>query len=111
MTGTLDVTRGGNDIGTIESSKRFEGQGRDPVTDAGIRMGPREDLYVILGGWTEDGEATFKVFVHPLAIWIWIGGGVIVAGALIAFWPDAREERRVPVRRRQPAAEVQASHA
>jgi cytochrome c-type biogenesis protein CcmF len=111
VTGTLAVTRGGNDIGTIESSKRFEGQEREPVTDAGIRMGPQEDLYVILGGWTEDGEATFKVFVHPLVMWIWVGGGVIVAGALIAFWPDAREERRVPVRRLQPAAEVQASHA
>jgi cytochrome c-type biogenesis protein CcmF len=112
VTATLDVARGGNDVGSIESSKRFEGQQEDPVTDAGIWTGVREDLFVILGGWTEEGEATFKVFVNPLIMWIWVGGGVIVAGALIAFWPDVREERRVvPVRRWQPVAEVEASHA
>jgi cytochrome c-type biogenesis protein CcmF len=111
VTGTLDVTRGGNAIGSIESSKRYEGQRDEPVTDAGIRTTPKEDLFVILGNWTEDGEATFKVFINPLIMWIWVGGGVIVAGALIAFWPDAREESRVPVRRRQPVSKVEASHA
>ncbi len=111
VTATLDVSRGDKDVGTIESSKRFEGREQEPVTDAGIRTRPQEDLFVILGGWTEDGDATFKVFVSPLIMWIWVGGAVIVAGALIAFWPDAREERRVPVRRWQPAGEVETSHA
>ncbi len=111
VTGTLDVARGDNHIGTVKSGKRFESSGRETVTEAGIWTRPREDLYVILGGWTEDGEATFKVFVHPLIMWIWVGGGVLVAGTLIAFWPDAREERRVPVRRWLPVGEVEASRA
>ncbi|MEE8385677.1 MAG: heme lyase CcmF/NrfE family subunit [Dehalococcoidia bacterium] len=111
VTGILDVSRGDKHVATLESSKRFEGQGGDPVTDAGIWVRPHEDLFVVLGGWTDDGKATFKVFVNPLVIWIWIGGAVIVAGALIAFWPDARAERRVPVRRLQPIAEAEASHA
>jgi cytochrome c biogenesis factor len=79
------------------------------VTDVGIRTTPREDLYVILAGWTEDGDASFKVFVNPLIMWIWVGGGVLVAGTLIAFWPDAREESRVTERRLRPVGEVETS--
>jgi cytochrome c-type biogenesis protein CcmF len=111
VTGTLAVSRGGEHIGTIESSKRLEGRAQEPVTDVGIRSNPKEDLFVNLIGWTEDGEATFKVFVNPLIMWIWVGGGVIVAGALIAFWPDAREESRVSARRVLPVAEVETSRA
>ncbi|MBI2914265.1 MAG: cytochrome c biogenesis protein CcsA, partial [Chloroflexi bacterium] len=112
VSGILDVSRGGHPAGTIESSKRFQGQGRDePVTDPGIRSTPREDLYVILAGWTEDGKATFKVLVNPLVMWIWVGGTLIVAGTVIAFWPDAREERRVPVRRPLAVPGAEASRA
>jgi cytochrome c-type biogenesis protein CcmF len=112
VTGTLDVARGGEHVRFVDASKRFEGPGGESVTEPGIWTRPQEDLYVILGGWTEDGkQATFKVFVHPLIMWIWVGGGVLVAGALIAFWPDAREERRVPVRRWLPVGEVETSRA
>ncbi|OFW63218.1 MAG: hypothetical protein A2Y74_00500, partial [Actinobacteria bacterium RBG_13_63_9] len=124
VTATLDVSRGGEHIRSIDSSKRLEGQAQEPVTDPGIwtRRSPSlepvpwlglpgDDLYVVLGGLTEDGKATFKVFVNPLVSWIWVGGVVIVAGALMAFWPDAREEARVPVRRWQPGREVETSHA
>jgi cytochrome c-type biogenesis protein CcmF len=109
VTGVLDVARGDKHIGTIESSKRVEGLSQQPVTDAGIWSNPKEDLFVNLIGWTEDGEATFKVFVNPLIMWIWVGGGVLVTGTLIAFWPDARAESRVPARRVLPVAEVETS--
>ena len=112
VTGTLDVARGDRRIGTIESSKRLEGRAQELVTDVGIRSTPREDLYVILSGLTDDlSEATFKVFVNPLMMWIWVGGGVLVAGTLIAFWPDVREESRVPVRRLLPVGEVETGRA
>jgi cytochrome c-type biogenesis protein CcmF len=39
--------------------------------------------------------ATFRVIVDPLVTWIWIGGLIALAGALIAIWP-ARSLRRVP---------------
>jgi cytochrome c-type biogenesis protein CcmF len=37
----------------------------------------------------------FRVNVNPFVIWIWIGGAIGVAGALIAVWPapDARRRR------------------
>jgi cytochrome c biogenesis factor len=36
--------------------------------------------------------------VKPLVNLIWLAGFVFVGGALIALWPDAREQRRLAVR-------------
>ena len=41
-----------------------------------------------LDGWSEDGTVFFTAKINPLVIWIWIGGGVLLLGGLIAFWPD-----------------------
>jgi len=45
---------------------------------------------------SDDAPATFRVIVNPLVIWMWIGGLIALAGALIAVWP-ARRSRRTPV--------------
>jgi len=59
-------------------------------------MGWKDDLYVILSGLSplREGQATVKVMVRPLVSWIWIGGGVMVLGTVLALWPfgPAREE-------------------
>ena len=47
------------------------------------------------GYLAEDATATFRVIVNPLVTWIWIGGLISLAGALIAIWP-ARGARRRP---------------
>jgi cytochrome c-type biogenesis protein CcmF len=39
--------------------------------------------------------ATFRVIVDPLVTWIWIGGLIALAGALIAIWPSRRNRRRL----------------
>jgi cytochrome c-type biogenesis protein CcmF len=39
--------------------------------------------------------ATFRVIVNPLVTWIWIGGLLALAGAVLAIWP-ARRGRRSP---------------
>ena len=36
----------------------------------------------------------FRVNVNPFVIWIWIGGAIAVAGALIAIWPAPEARRR-----------------
>ena len=38
----------------------------------------------------DDAAATFRVIVDPLVTWIWIGGLIALAGALIALWPARR---------------------
>jgi cytochrome c-type biogenesis protein CcmF len=52
----------------------------------------------------------FRLIVSPLVGWIWIGGVIVVGGALVGLWPAPRRARRlarVPVARQpleEPAA-------
>jgi len=78
-------------IGKLSPEKYFHRSYQQPVTEVAIHATLREDLYVILVGWDKDGTAAFKVLVNPLVNWIWIGGGVLVLGGLVAFWPGRRE--------------------
>ena len=39
---------------------------------------------------------TFQVIVNPLVTWMWIGGLIALAGALIAIWPTPRPPPRRP---------------
>ena len=38
--------------------------------------------------------AQFRVIVSPLVMWIWIGGLIVIGGALIAMWPAPEASRR-----------------
>jgi cytochrome c-type biogenesis protein CcmF len=43
---------------------------------------------------TDPPPAQFRAIVSPLVAWIWIGGGIVVLGALTALWPSADARRR-----------------
>jgi cytochrome c-type biogenesis protein CcmF len=47
---------------------------------------------------TDTAPATFKVIVNPLVTWMWIGGLIALAGALIALWPTRGRRRGSLVR-------------
>jgi cytochrome c-type biogenesis protein CcmF len=38
--------------------------------------------------------ATFRMIVSPMVTWIWIGGLIVLAGALISLWPSPLTARR-----------------
>jgi cytochrome c-type biogenesis protein CcmF len=38
--------------------------------------------------------AAFRAIVSPMVVWIWIGGGIAVLGALIAAWPSPEARLR-----------------
>ena len=50
------------------------------------------------GYLAENSAATFKVIVNPLVTWMWIGGLIALAGALIAIWPTRGRRRGALVR-------------
>jgi peroxiredoxin len=69
-----------------------------------LHSGLREDLYLVLAGWGQDGGAvTLKVFINPLATFLWLGGLVLLAGGAIAVWPVTRSARVPALQARRQA--------
>lgn len=100
---TAEVTayRGDRLLGTLHPGQRFYASSPTPFATVDIRHHPGGDLYVILAAFDrEGGWATLKLQHHPLIGWIWLGGLVVVAGGLVAAWPE-RRRAAVPV----PASE------
>ncbi|HEY5941723.1 MAG TPA: cytochrome c-type biogenesis CcmF C-terminal domain-containing protein [Solirubrobacterales bacterium] len=46
----------------------------------------------------DNAAATFRIIVDPLVTWMWIGGIIALAGALIALWPTRGRRRGALVR-------------
>lgn len=60
-----------------------------------VRPGLREDLYLILAGWSEDQtQVTFRVLVNALANFLWLGGLIFLAGGTLAFWPRTKQQNK-----------------
>jgi cytochrome c-type biogenesis protein CcmF len=95
----VDVYRGGRYLGRQEPGRNFYFAEQQPSTEMSIRTDwtRLEDLDIIVEGTS--GRGVFvKVLVKPLVNLIWLAGLVFLGGAVIALWPDAREERRLAER-------------
>jgi cytochrome c-type biogenesis protein CcmF len=69
-----------------------------------VRTGFTEDVYLtlVVAPTEPDGDAVIGVIIQPLVTWLWIGGGIMGLGTLLAAWPDRRrrqEQRAEPVSR------------
>ncbi|MDP2917148.1 MAG: heme lyase CcmF/NrfE family subunit [Dehalococcoidia bacterium] len=93
VSATLSVSNSGERLGRLVAEKYFHRNHQNPVTEVAIKSTLIEDLYVILVGWDQDGTTAFKVLINPLVSWLWIGGVVLVVGALVAFWPERRRRQ------------------
>jgi cytochrome c-type biogenesis protein CcmF len=87
--GTFRVFNEGYEVGLLTPVLRFHPQQDSPIGRAVFRSSPAEDVYLILSGFSalEENQATLKVLVRPLVMWIWIGGFVMALGTMIAVWP------------------------
>ncbi|MCS7222321.1 MAG: heme lyase CcmF/NrfE family subunit [Anaerolineae bacterium] len=105
----LEIYRNGRYIGTLEPQRNiYFKTPEQPTSEVGILTGLREDVYAVLAGWEDNGaRASFKVYINPLMIWLWIGGLVLVLGTVIAIWPHRQEPAsilaRAPARAIHPA--------
>jgi cytochrome c-type biogenesis protein CcmF len=99
--GTFTVLNSNRQVAEMRPAKRFYPSEQQPIGTVDVRSTPREDLYLILSSFTQDGaSATLKVLIRPLVMWIWIGGAVMALGALVAIWPDRRALAAEPVKGR-----------
>ena len=99
----MDVRRGDRSLGTLSSGKNDYRAEQQVSNEVGIRSDhlTGEDLFVITDQINRDQSIVFKVFVKPLVNLIWLSGFVFFAGALVALWPSAAEQRRLAARYRE----------
>jgi cytochrome c-type biogenesis protein CcmF len=74
-----------------------------PTTEVAIQSRPAEDVYVIMS--TVDPSTrrgTFRIIIRPLVAWIWLGGIVLLLGAILGMWPTSRELIREDAARSRP---------
>jgi cytochrome c-type biogenesis protein CcmF len=95
----VDVERGGERLGTMRPGKNSYFAEQQVSNESAIRSDRLngEDLFLIAEQIERDG-VFLKVLVKPLVNLIWVAGFVFLGGALIALWPDAREQRRLALR-------------
>ncbi len=107
----LAVTRGDASLGTITPGKNRYPAEEQTSNEVAIRTDflRAQDLFVIAEQFNEDGSVVLEVIVNPLVNLIWLSGFVFLLGALVAMWPDAREQQRLARRFAEPGAIAPAS--
>jgi len=79
---TADLTyAAGSDRGSLAPKLVLYRNSEHPHPEVSVRTGLSHDLYAILPA-IQDDSASFKLIVYPLAIWLWIGGGLMLAGGM-----------------------------
>jgi cytochrome c-type biogenesis protein CcmF len=92
----LDLARNQKRAGVLTTEKRQYVDSRgaptfEPSTEPGMRSSWRQDVYVALAAVREDASAEIRVTFNPLVRWLWLGGGLIAIGGLVAMWPQAED--------------------
>jgi cytochrome c-type biogenesis protein CcmF len=85
------VEAGGRPVTTLDPGQRVYPTSSTPFASVAIDHGLARDLYVILASFDRGGQwALIRGQIHPMIVWLWLGGAVVVAGGLIALWPAGR---------------------
>jgi cytochrome c-type biogenesis protein CcmF len=85
--GSIVVTQGGKEIVELHPQKRFYPKQQQPMTEADIYPGLTKDIYVSLGEKINDqGDWAVRIYIKPFIRWMWFGGLMMMAGAVIALF-------------------------
>jgi cytochrome c-type biogenesis protein CcmF len=100
------VSSGGEPVTVLHPQKRLYNSGGNPMTEAGIEVGPARDLFAALGDDLGQGRWSLRLQYKPLIRYIWLGAVLIALGGAIAAF-----DRRYRLRSRARAAESLATAA
>ncbi len=89
MKAAIDLSVGGEKIGTLEPERRIYKASRQPTSEVAIRRRLNEDVYLNFAALATQGQgAVIQAYVFPLVSWIWVGFWVVLVGTLICLVPS-----------------------
>lgn len=85
-------------VAVLEPELRVYKRNDETTTEVALHTGLRDDFYLVVAGFDNaTGRVSFKAFVNPLQIWLWIGTLVMLAGTILIILPERRAaEARSP---------------
>lgn len=90
----LRTATGSDVLATMKPELRMYKRNKETTTEVALRMGLREDVYLVLAGTDDSGQrAAFKVFINPLQVWLWFGTMIMILGTVVVMIPAALRER------------------
>ena len=99
----MHVYEEGRDIGVLFPEKRIYPVAAMQTTEAGIDNGFWRDVYAVIGDPQQGGGWAVRVYIKPLANWIWGGAIIMSLGGLLSL-SDRRYRVAAGARRRREAA-------
>jgi cytochrome c-type biogenesis protein CcmF len=92
------IRRGDRDLGVYAPAVSTFPNSTEGIGTPSVRTGLTEDVYLTLVSSPNDGgRITLGVRVNPMILWLWVGGGVIALGTLLALLPRPRRRSRARV--------------
>jgi cytochrome c-type biogenesis protein CcmF len=113
---TLTAADAAGRLFMLTPQRRFYDKWEDqPNSVVAIQSSWKQDLYVTLSGWEQDGKnIVIEVIVNPLVSWLWIGGWVVAIGGVICLIPQmnrapVKDTAENPMNMKKPALVVTAA--
>ena len=88
----IEAYKDGKLFRTLFPEKRvYKAGDQATTTEVELHSTPREDLYVVFAGPSNDGKGyEIHAFVNPLVFWVWFGALIMILGTLVTLLPDRK---------------------
>ena len=83
--GTFELTSGGLPFKYMTAERRFYPLQQVQTNQTGIRTNLFSNVYIAMGEADGSGGWTVRIYYHPLAPWLWIGGFTMALGGFISL--------------------------
>ena len=91
ITAPVQLSQGDEVLGVYAPQLSFYPAATQAIGTPSVKTRALEDAYLVLASVNDARtQATIRLVVSPLVLWLWIAGGVMVAGAVLAAWPSRR---------------------
>jgi cytochrome c-type biogenesis protein CcmF len=102
ITAHVRVEKGDHDLGVYAPAISTYPNSTEGIGTPSVRTGVEEDVYLTLVSTPNGGgRITLGVRVISMIVWLWIGGGVMALGTVLALAPRLRRPTRPAPRDRQ----------
>jgi cytochrome c-type biogenesis protein CcmF len=85
---TAQVTDARGRTVTLRPQRRFYDKFDESNSEVAIESTRGRDTYLSLAGWEDNGRVVaLQLMINPLVWWLWVGGWVMTAGAVLCVMP------------------------